>query len=202
MFQNVLSIDMIKEIGKYCDDVSHYRLLKSSKYYYNNLNPAEQKALRTSLINAKYFEIKQQHSPYYLPVSGDLFPTYLVHKIDRCSVGFRDYWDAIAMYKATEKHIDRLEEWNNCYYKQDLYKVRSLIQGIRVALHIRGIEIPEPPCYEELPKELRLSEEEDSIENYYRNTVIKGRIRRLTNRYRINKINVDQIKNDYNILFV
>ncbi len=46
-------------------------------------------------------------------------------------------------------------EWDNPGYMKDLSKARSLIQGVRVALHICGIKIPEPPIYGELPKELR-----------------------------------------------
>lgn len=100
------------------------------------------------------------------------------------------------MFEATEKLIDRLEEWNNRLFRQDLYKIRSLIQGIRVALHIRGIEIPE------LPQERRLAVESITIDDYYQSTVIKGRVRKLTNKYRINKINRNQIKKYYNILFI
>lgn len=81
MCPNILSIDMIKEIGKYCDDLSYLQLLKTSKYYYTNVDPAQQKVLRTALINKKYFKTKRQHVSFCLPAS-DLFPTYLVHKIN------------------------------------------------------------------------------------------------------------------------
>ena len=195
-----LPIPIIGEICYHLDSLTTLRLLKTIKSFYANWGNYE--SLKTELVNCTYFRKKRHYRSGARLMTENYFPSYLVQKINKCKVGFCDYWDALHMFTQLEEYISRMEYWDNKYFKNDLSKLRSLIQGVRVALHIRGIEIPESPVYDELPQDLRSNcgyYKGISLEVYYEHPVIKGRKRHLLNKYK--KIDLDSIRANYSYLF-
>ena len=193
----MLPPDIIREIGKHLDAQTYLHLLQTSKRYYNSIDHGK---LRVPLITATYFKVKRRYKP---EINATNLVTYLWHKIDTCRVGFADYWIAIELCEKLGRHLQMLqmEGCRDPQGKEKFAEMSSLILNIRLALHIRGISIPEKPCYNETPKTLRSKWREISLDDYINSLEIQERIEQLMKEYQRDKINLEEIKNDYHILF-
>ena len=177
----MLTNDCLRYIANFVDDYTYLKLCHCCGIF-----PRERyKNILIKLATEKYHKIKNTpiYTPYYH--SDECLPADIVSRINKGTANIWDYLHMKAMLKATQDHIDCLEEWDNDYFQRDISAVRSFVQGVRISLHLRGFDIPDDPEFSECPKDVRCKAIDGRLlKAYMESKVIRGRIRNLRNRYK------------------
>ncbi len=83
------------------------------------------------------------------------FPGGIIGRIDRGTANLYDFAFMKEMLERTWDYMAFREEYSNKHWQKDVSIARSLLQGIRVSLHLRGLTEFEAPHWNECPDEIR-----------------------------------------------
>lgn len=180
-------------------DHDYLNIISCCKHFYNLRDKNREVAIKFPYFHHNFKHIFNAIPWRYCKENTE--PVGFVSRINKGTANIYDYVYLSHMLIRTIDFICDIREWDNQYYKRDISIVRSMLQGARISLYLRGINLPEPNFWE-YPYDIRdRPVDELTTESYFNSTVIKNRMRNLSKKYAQLELNTDHLFQEREVMY-